>query len=56
MLSRLDHKIFGLESIKDLYTTNFDFKDAYKNYREGEHEINMYYMTVFCTILTRCVF
>jgi hypothetical protein len=35
MLSQLDHKIFGLESIKELYATYFDFKDAYKNCREG---------------------
>jgi hypothetical protein len=35
MLSQLDHKFFGLESIKELYATNFDFKDAYENYREG---------------------
>jgi hypothetical protein len=33
MLSQLDHKIFGLESIKELYATDFDFKDAYKNCR-----------------------
>jgi hypothetical protein len=35
MLSQLDHKISGLESIKELYATNIDFKDAYENYREG---------------------
>jgi transposase InsO family protein len=35
MLSQLDHKIFGLESIKELYATDVDFKDAYENYREG---------------------
>jgi hypothetical protein len=35
MLSQLNHKCFGLESIKELYATDFDFKDAYKNYREG---------------------
>jgi hypothetical protein len=35
MLSQLDHKIFGLESIKELYATNVDFKDAYDNCREG---------------------
>jgi hypothetical protein len=35
MLSQLDHKIFGLESLKELYATDFDFKDAYDNYREG---------------------
>jgi hypothetical protein len=28
MLSQLDHKIFGLESIKELYATDVDFKDA----------------------------
>jgi hypothetical protein len=35
MLSQIDHKIFGLESIKELYATDFYFKDAYKNCREG---------------------
>jgi hypothetical protein len=35
MLSQLDHKFFGLESIKELYATDVDFKDAYENYREG---------------------
>jgi hypothetical protein len=35
MLSQLDHKIFGLESLKALYGTDFYFKDAYENYREG---------------------
>jgi hypothetical protein len=35
MLSQLDHKIFGLESIKELYAMDVDFKDAYKNCREG---------------------
>jgi hypothetical protein len=35
MLSQLDHKNFGLESIKELYATYFDFKDAYENCREG---------------------
>jgi hypothetical protein len=35
MLSQLDHKIFGLESLKELYATNFDFKDVSENCREG---------------------
>jgi hypothetical protein len=26
---------FGLESIKELYATDFDFKEAYENCREG---------------------
>jgi hypothetical protein len=36
MLSQLDHNFFGLESLKELYAIDFDFKDAYKNYREGK--------------------
>jgi hypothetical protein len=35
MLSKLDHKFFGLESIKELYAMDVDFKDADDNYREG---------------------
>jgi hypothetical protein len=35
MLSQLGHKIFGLESLKALYGTDFYFKDAYENCREG---------------------
>jgi hypothetical protein len=34
MLSQLNHKIFGLESIKELYATDVDVKDAYENCRE----------------------
>jgi hypothetical protein len=34
MLSQLDHNFFGLESIKEMYATDVDFKDAYENYRE----------------------
>jgi hypothetical protein len=34
-LSQLDHKIFGLESIKELYAMYVDFKDPYENCREG---------------------
>jgi hypothetical protein len=35
MLSQLDHKIFGLESIKELYAMDVDIKYAYGNCREG---------------------
>jgi hypothetical protein len=31
MLSQLDHKFFCLKSIKELYATDVDFKDAYEN-------------------------
>jgi hypothetical protein len=36
MLSQFDHKIFGLESIKELYATDIEFKDTYENCREGK--------------------
>jgi hypothetical protein len=36
VFSQLDHKIFGLEPLKELYATDFDFKDAYENCREGK--------------------
>jgi hypothetical protein len=35
MLSQLYHNFLGLESIKELYAIDFDFKDAYANCREG---------------------
>jgi hypothetical protein len=35
MLSQLDYKFFGLESIKELYAMDVGFKDAYENCREG---------------------
>jgi hypothetical protein len=35
MLSQLTHKIFDLQTIKGLYATNLDFKDAFENCREG---------------------
>jgi len=35
MLSQLDHKIFGLETIKSLYSTDLDFKEAFEHCRDG---------------------
>jgi hypothetical protein len=35
MLSQLDHNFFGLDSVKELYATDVDFKDSYENCREG---------------------
>jgi hypothetical protein len=37
MFSQLDYKIFGLETLKEHYATDLDFKDAYKNCREGRN-------------------
>jgi hypothetical protein len=55
MLSQLDHKIFGLESIKELYATDFDFKDAYEYCREGiiwnkyvQHDGLLYHANKLC--------
>jgi hypothetical protein len=41
MLSQLNHKIFGLETIKGLYANDFDFKDAFKSCR-GENVVKIY--------------
>ncbi len=35
MLSQLNHKIFGLETINELYAADLDFIDAFENCREG---------------------
>ena len=35
LLSQLDSQIFGLESVKEQYTLDPDFKDMLLNYREG---------------------
>jgi hypothetical protein len=47
--------IFCLESLKELYATDFDFKDAYKNCREGRtwnkyvlHDGLLYRANKFC--------
>jgi hypothetical protein len=55
MLSQLDHKFFGLYFIKELYATDYDFKDAYEYYREGRtwnkyvlHDSLLYYANKVC--------
>jgi hypothetical protein len=57
MLSQLHHNFFDLESIKELYATDFDFKDAYKNCREGRtwnkyvlHDSLLYRANKFCVL------
>jgi hypothetical protein len=35
MLSQLSYKIFDLETIKGLYASDLDFKDAFENCKEG---------------------
>ena len=34
MLSQLDHKIFGLQTIKNLYAADLDFKEVLEHYKE----------------------
>ena len=36
MLSQLDHKIFSLETIKELYAIDLDFKEMLEHYKEGK--------------------
>ena len=36
MLSQLDHKIFGLETIKGLYATDLDFKEVLEHCQGGK--------------------
>ena len=36
MLSQLDHKIFGLETIKELYAVDLDFKELLEHCTKGE--------------------
>jgi hypothetical protein len=56
MLSQFDHNFFGLKSIKELYATDFDFKDVMTIIEKGEHGIYMCCMMAFCTVLTSFVF
>jgi hypothetical protein len=55
MLSLLDHNFSGLESIKELYATDFHFKYTYENYREGRiwnkyvlHDGPLYHANKLC--------
>jgi hypothetical protein len=55
MLSQLDYKIFGLETLKELYATDLDFKDDYENCREGRtcqkvviHDGHLYRASKLC--------
>jgi hypothetical protein len=57
MLSQLSHKIFGLETIMGLYTTDLDFKDAFENHRTGRtwqkfllHEGLLYRANKLCVL------
>jgi hypothetical protein len=56
ILSQLDHKIFGLESIKNYILLILTLKMLMRIVKKIEHGINMCCMMVFSTVLTSFVF
>jgi hypothetical protein len=56
MLSQLDLKIFGLQTMKDQYVDDADFKDAFPIVFMENHGANFTYRTGSCFALTSCVF
>ena len=56
MLSQLDFKIFGLETIKDQYVHDAEFKDVLQNCKEGR-TWNKFVLTMdLCFVLTSYAF
>ena len=56
MLSQLDFKIFGLDTIKYEYVHDVDFKDVLQNCKEGEHGTSSSLMMDLCSVLTSYAF
>jgi hypothetical protein len=55
MLSQLDYKIFGMETLEEFYATNLDFTDAHENCSEGRpwqkfviHDGLLYHASKLC--------
>jgi hypothetical protein len=55
MLSQLDFKIFSLQTIKDQYVNDDEFKDAFANCIKGNHGENFTCRMGSCFTLTSCV-
>ena len=55
MLSQLNFKIFGLETIKDQYVHDVDFKDEMQNSKE-ERGTSSSLMMDLCSVLTSYAF
>jgi hypothetical protein len=55
MLSQLDFKIFGLQTMKDQYVDDADFKDVFANSINGKPWANFTCKTGLCFALTSCV-
>ena len=56
MLSQLDFKIFGLETIKDQYVHDADFKDVMQNYKKEECGTSLLLTMDLCFVLTSYAF
>jgi hypothetical protein len=52
MLSQLDFKIFGLETIKEQYLHDAEFKDVLQNCRDGRTWNKFVLMMDLCSVLT----
>ena len=48
LLSQLDCRIFGLESIREQYALDPGFKDVLLNCREGVHGTSLWSMMGYC--------
>ena len=56
MLSQLDFKIFGLETIKDQYVHDAEFKDVLQNCKKVEHGTSSSLTMDLCFVLTSYAF
>ena len=56
MLSQLDFKIFGLETIKDQYVHDAEFKDVLQNCKEGGTGTSSSLTMDLCFVLTSYAF
>jgi hypothetical protein len=56
MLSQLEFRIFGLQTMKDQYVDDVGFKDIFINCKDGKPWGNFTYKMDFCSILSSCVF
>ncbi|WVZ52446.1 hypothetical protein U9M48_003501, partial [Paspalum notatum var. saurae] len=56
MLSQLDFKIFGLQTVKDQYVDDADFKDILAHCMNGKPWGKFHMQDGFCFALTSCVF
>jgi hypothetical protein len=48
LLTKLDYEIFGLETIKDQYVHDADFKDVLLHCQDGKHGTNLSSMMGLC--------